>query len=241
MLSENDLKRWLQRDLTRAEKVRLVISAFDQPAKVGDIKAKAEKVGCKMANWNVADILSKAKGTTIRVPIGYEVAEKGHARLQEIGVTKLGPHAAKVADDLRKYVGNIKDETTKAFVDEAVRCYEADLYRSAIVMGWLAAMSVLQREVITNHLPAFNAESKRVDLKWKSAVSADDLGKLKESEFLERLVAVSVIGKNVKAQLISALNLRNGCGHPNSLKVGANAVAGHLEVLLFNVFEKFSV
>jgi hypothetical protein len=27
------------------------------------------------------------------------------------------------------------------------------------------------------------------------------------------------------------LKLRNGCGHPNSLKIGANKVAAHLETL----------
>ena len=50
-----------------------------------------------------------------------------------------------------------------------------------------------------------------------------------------------MIGKNVKTELVSALNLRNGCGHPNSLMVGSNTVASHIELLLLNVFKKFSV
>ncbi len=32
---------------------------------------------------------------------------------------------------------------------------------------------------------------------------------------------------------------RNGCGHPNSLKIGANTAAHHIEILLLNVFQKF--
>ncbi len=61
-----------------------------------------------------------------------------------------------------------------------------------------------------------------------------------EADFLDRLVPIGVIGKNVKDELVKALKLRNGCGHPNSLKIGQNMVASHLEILLMNVFEPFS-
>jgi hypothetical protein len=63
---------------------------------------------------------------------------------------------------------------------------------------------------------------------------------MKEADFLERFAGIKVIGKNVKTQLVNGLNLRNGCGRPNSLKVGANVVAAHIETLLLNVFDRFS-
>ncbi|WP_204320478.1 hypothetical protein, partial [Klebsiella pneumoniae] len=85
----------------------------------------------------------------------------------------------------------------------------------AIVMSWLAAVGVLYNEVVANHLAAFNIEAKKVDGKWKVAAAADDLGRMKEAEFLDRIAATGMIGKNVKAQLVAGLNLRNGCGHPN--------------------------
>jgi hypothetical protein len=62
-----------------------------------------------------------------------------------------------------------------------------------------------------------------------------------EADFLDRLVPIGVIGKNVKDELAKALKLRNGCGHPNSLKIGPNMVTSHLETLLLNVFEPFGV
>jgi hypothetical protein len=58
--------------------------------------------------------------------------------------------------------------------------------------------------------------------------------------FLDRIAAISVIGKNVKDELQGCLKTRNGCGHPNSLKVSTNKVAGHIEVLLQNVFQPFA-
>lgn len=60
-----------------------------------------------------------------------------------------------------------------------------------------------------------------------------------ESDFLDRLEGLSIIGKNTKAQLKAALDLRNGCGHPNSLQVGVNKSAAHIETLLQNVFKRF--
>jgi hypothetical protein len=60
-----------------------------------------------------------------------------------------------------------------------------------------------------------------------------------EYESLQVISAISVIGRNVKQGLEGALRLRNGCGHPNSLRVADVQVAAHIEVLLLNVFEKF--
>ncbi len=197
-------------------------------------------VGLSMARWNITDILTKSK-YAIRLPTGYEVSEKGFERLEKLGVTKIPAGAAKIAQDLRKHLATIKDDTTRAFVEEAIRCHEAALYRSAIVMSWLAAVGVLQNVVVTNRLAAFNAEAKRIDAKWKDAATTDDLGRMKEVDFLDRIAAVGIIGKNVKMELVKGLNLRNGCGHPNSLKVSTNQVAAHIEFLLLNVFDTFPV
>lgn len=241
MLSPDNVKIALQREgLSRADKVLLVIASLEQPAKNPAIMARAQNAGCNMKTWNIADILMRAKGTTLRMPGGYEVSEKGYVRLEELGISKLSPAAAKVAQDLRKHLLLIKDNATRAFASEAIQCHEAGLYRSAIVMSWLDAVGVLYNEVVANHLAAFNAEAKKVDSKWKASSTIDDLGRMKETDFLDRIAAIGMIGKNVKAQLVTGLNLRNGCGHPNSLKVGANVVAAHIEMLSLNVFDKFS-
>jgi hypothetical protein len=106
-------------------------------------------------------------------------------------------------------------------------------------MSWLAAMDVLHNFVHAQRLNDFNKEASRVDAKWKPAKTTDDLGRMKESDFLDRVAAISIMGKNVRQQLGSCLTLRNSCGHPNSLKLGANTVAHHIEILLLNVFKVF--
>ena len=156
-----------------------------------------------------------------------------------LGVTRISPAAVQVATGLRAELPRIGDDDTRLFVEEAIKCYEAELYRSAIIMSWLAAVDVLHNFVHQNTLAAFNAEARRVNGGWRDAKTTDDLGRMSEAHFLDRIEAISVIGKNVKAGLKDCLDRRNGCGHPNSLQIGANTAAHHIEILLLNVFQKF--
>jgi hypothetical protein len=93
--------------------------------------------------------------------------------------------------------------------------------------------------VISRKLSEFNVEAKKKDPKWKLASSRDDLAKLKEHDFLQICHAISIIGKSVKDELETCLKLRNGCGHPNSLKIGELKVSAHVESLMKNVFLVF--
>lgn len=103
-------------------------------------------------------------------------------------------------------------------------------------MSWVGAVAVLQDRVVKNRLVDFNSEAKRRDPKWKNALTTDDLGRLKERDFFDILHAISMIGGNVKKELVNCLDRRNGCGHPNSLKVAESTAAHHLEVLILNVY-----
>jgi len=159
--------------------------------------------------------------------------------IDAIDVEELIRSRARACDDLRVRLSKIGDANTQAFVEEAVTCFENDLHRSAVVMSWLAAVHVLYRHVLASCLKEFNAEAIRVDSKWKLATTIDDMGRMKERDFLDRLAALSVIGRNVKQELVKCLELRNACGHPNSYQLARNTVAHHIETLLMNVFEVF--
>jgi hypothetical protein len=192
-------------------------------------------------SWNPSSTLIRSKGLAIRVPGGWELTESGKSHLHNIGVAAVSPAAVKIASDLRSHLVKIQSETTRAFVEEAIKCYEAELLRSAIVMSWIAAVDVLHRVTVKGFLSAFNKEAKSLNPRWKDAANEDGVGRMGEEDFLNRIAAINVIGKNQKDELLKALKLRNGCGHPNSLKVGPNMVASHLETLILNVFEQFNV
>ncbi|MFG1348801.1 hypothetical protein [Xanthobacter autotrophicus] len=235
------LKDWLHRELQVRDKLLLVLATFEQPVKVVDVRSRAEEAGFRIPKkWNISDVLGRSGGLAIRVPLGWELTDTGKNHLRNLGVTSVSPAAMQVAADLRQHLAKVKNSTTHAFVEEAIKCHEAKLYRAAVVMSWIAAVDVLYRDVVANHLAAFNVEAKNFNAKWKPAVNEDGLARMGEADFLDRLVPIGVIGKNVKEELAKALKLRNGCGHPNSLKIGQNMVASHLEILLLNVFEPFS-
>lgn len=242
MLIESDLKIWLHRDLSPLDKLLLILATFQQPVAVLTLRDRAASAGFRFPKgWNVSSILSRSKGLAIRVPAGWEITEYGLARLHNVGVTKLSPSAVKIATDLRAHLNKIANTTTRTFVEEAIKCHENQLHRSAIVMSWIAAIDILHRVVVSSHLHAFNSAAKAADSKWKDAQDEDGVGRMNEQTFLIRCAAIGVIGKNQKDELLKGLKLRNGCGHPNSLRVGPNMTASHLEMLLLNVFERFSV
>lgn len=239
MLSEAELKRLLQTDIARGDKVLLTVASFPGPIGISEVRARAKMLGCNMDDWNISNLLARNKGRTLNVPGGHEVGDKGYVRLQELGAGTLMPAASQVATNLRAHMANITDVNTLSFVDEAIRCYEFGLFRSAVVMSWLAAVDVLHKEVVKNHLAKFNAEATKANAKWKIAATSDDLGRMPEGEFLDRIAGIGMVQKNVKDELQKALGLRNGAGHPNSLKISSNQAAAHIELLLLNVFDRF--
>ena len=205
-----------------------------------DMKGRAIDAGFNVwTKWNISSSLNRSKGLAIRTPEGWEISDRGKQHLRELGVTNISPAVDQVAIDLRAMIQYIKDEKTRSFVEEAIKCYEFGLYRAAVIMAWVGAVAVLYNHVYTNYLGAFNAEAQRVNSKWKAAKTTDDLSRMGEADFLDRIAAISIIGKDVKRELTSCLGRRNGCSHPNSLEISTNTVASHIEVLLLNVFKKF--
>lgn len=154
--------------------------------------------------------------------------------------TDLDEQTKAISRNLHKHISLVKDSNTVQLLEEAVVCFENKLYNAAVVLSWIGAISLLYDYVVQYHLTGFNDEVLRRDPKWRPAKTADDLARMKEYEFLNILEALSIIGKNVKQELQSSLKLRNACGHPNSLGISQNRVAAHLEILILNVFSKFT-
>ncbi len=179
MLDVAGLKDWLHRKLAVRDKLLLILATFDSPVQLADMRGRADEAGFKVPKkWNMSDVLGRTNGLAIRVPTGWELTETGKNHLRNLGLTSISPAAMQVAVDLRKHLDNIQNETTRAFVEEAIKCHEAQLYRSAIVMSWIAAVDVLYREVVSNHLAAFNAEAQKVNSKWKAAANEDGLTRI---------------------------------------------------------------
>ena len=242
MLTVDDLKSLLHRKgLTRADQL-LMLVACDPPGprKPMQLREIAVQAGLRTTHkWNISDILARETGKVVNTPHGWELTPAGEQYLVQLGVVKQVGAAASVAVDLRKELAPLAGTHIYGFVEEAIVCLESRLFRAAVVLSWVGALAILYDYVVTNKLTAFNAEATRLDPKWKAAKNVDGLANMKEHTFLDILQTIGVLGKNVKQELQKALSLRNGCGHPNTLKIGQQMVAAHVESLILNVYRVF--
>jgi hypothetical protein len=242
LLDKSSLRDLLsKKELSAKDKLLLCLAADPvSPRQTKDIRELAVSVGLRSAKtWNVSSYLSKATSFAVRTNEGWELTADGMNYVFQIAGPLLPSVTPLVLSALRKQIISISDNNTKSFVEESIKCFELSLYRSAIVFSWVGAIAVLQSFVHGNHLLAFNTEALRRDLKWRKALTPDDIGRMKEYDFLQVLHAISVLGKNVKDELEVCLKLRNGCGHPNSLVVGEHKASAHIETLMQNVFSRF--
>ena len=235
------LRELLSSSFSISDKALIIIAFSDRPMKSHSIKSCAVALGWKKAkDVNFQSHLNSRQGQVIETSDGWCLTNEGFVHLENLGINPSGRILNQSANDLRLLLNQIGIVETRDFMEEAIACCEAKLNRSAVVMSWLAAVHTLQTHVFHNHLSDFNAEVRRIDKTWKNVKTLDDFGKLNEAEFLDRIAAISIVGKNVKEKLKACLNERNACGHPNSYKIGENAVRSHIETLINNVFQPFS-
>ena len=240
LLKTHDLKTWLHGNLQQRDKLLLILASLDAPCQVQDVRERATEAGFRIpAKWNPSTTLRRSKGLAIRTPEGWEITNSGREHLRKLGVSNISQTTLQIATELREHLETIKNEEIHSFVEEAIKCYEAGLYRSAIIMSWVGAAAVLHNHIHATSLKEFNAEAKRAHAKWKEAKDISDLSGMREADFLDRIAAIAIIDQNVKRELKRCLELRNSCGHPNSLQVRVNAAAHHIETLLLNVFRRF--
>ena len=244
MLKLDEAKRVLHGSgLSRLDQtlVLLAITPAD-PLPIREIRKRCALAGIpKLAKANLSDVLAEGRGTAARTPQGWELQESGIVRVRELAqaanVNLVVTHSS---HSLRGHADSISDSLTKSFVMEAIACFEAHQYRAAVVFSWAGAIALLHQRVFSTRLVEFNAEASRRDAKWKIAKQQDDLGRMKERDFLDVCETLGVLGNNVKQILQNeCLTLRNACGHPNSATIAENSVAAHIEKLIKNVFSRF--
>lgn len=247
MLNESQLVEALHiKRLSRQDSLLLVLAvSVIAPKKVLEIKRLGRNAGfTEIYNWNVSDILKRSNGLAIRLPAGWSLSPKGKTYVNNLRLSlpKKSMKIVNQAKQLRQVVSQITNIDTRSFLEEALVTYEAGLCRSSVVLSWAGAISLLYDVVMSKCLPTFNAEANRRDPKWKHAKIKEDLSRMKESTFFDIIGSppISIIGKNLKLELKNnCLQLRNSCGHPNSLIIGENKTSAHLEVLIQNVFLRF--
>ena len=241
MVTHETLVSYLHdKTLTHSDKLLIILNHINCPTNIEKMKRAAQDVGFnEIKKWNVSSKLSSIReGYAIRNTHGWQITKAGKDYLLSKGLVLTDKPLIEQASLLRSLIKSL-DNDAKKYLEEAIVCMENELHRASVVMTWSAAMHFLKKEVVNNHLHDFNTESVKANPKWRTAKTSDDLGLMRERDFLDRLENISLIGKDVKQQLQECLSLRNSCGHPNSLKVEKLKVASFVETLILNVFQRF--
>lgn len=243
MVAKERLKDLLSsEDISNTEKVLICLATDNATPKEGkEIKHLASSHGLnKIYKWNITAYLNTCGRDVIKIGNKWELTTSGKQRVLDLLGSNASTPPTVIASNIRKHLSLIKNMDVKNYVTEAIECFEARHYRACVILSWIGAISLLQEYVFRNCLMDFNNDAQIRFKDWKIAKTTDDIGRMKEHHFLIVLEAISVLGKNVKQELEKCLNLRNGCGHPNSLQIADSIAAAHLETLMLNVFSKFS-
>lgn len=227
--------------LGRADRLLLCFGLnLDNPWTVAGLREVASEVGLRDARiWNVSAILGRQNGLVVRGPRGWELTSHGRARINELARSQGDPQVFEVLSGLRDQAQRISNPVTLGFVEEALACLEHELLRAAVVLSWAGAISVLYEHVLKHHLGKFNCEGKRRIQKWRDIVNIEGLSRIKEGEFLDIAEGAAIIGRSIRDELQGCLRLRNGCAHPNKLRIGKARAAAHVESLINNVYSAY--
>jgi hypothetical protein len=228
-------------DYTKTDKLLICLAVDADVAKeISAIRNLAEASGLRaVKGWNVSQLLSSSKGLAVRTDKGWELTSTGKQRVQTLVGPVLQSPIAQVIPHLRALLPKVTNPQVSVFIEEAVRCLELGLLRSAVVLSWVGAVAVLYDHIISNHLAAFNSEAVKKFPKWKDAKTADDFSRMQEADFLIVIESAQVIGKSIKQELEGCLKYRNAAGHPNQLKVGVTRATAHVETLILHVFSVY--
>lgn len=240
MLQIEHLKTYLHGTFSKEVKLLIVLASFNAPVSISKIKTRALEAGFKVPpSWNPSLILSRSKGRAIKVPTGWEIHQSGIEQLKSLGIIQPTTALVEKVSTLRKLLSSIEDEDRRNFLNEVLKACENNMFRSCLVMSWLAAIYVLQTELITNHLKEFNKLMQSIHQKWKPVKRRDDLRHTKESEQLDRMCKLGLFDSATNKELQQALTRRNNCGHPSSIIYEESTLNHHLEILINNVYLKY--
>jgi hypothetical protein len=177
-----------------------------------------------MADPNVAQYLSRMVNykDLIKSKEGYKLGRSVRGDLDK----KYGTHhtvvaISKILENLPAMVPNIGE---RAFLQEALKCYRIEAYRSCIVMTWNLAYAHLLDWILkdTKRLASFNAAiTKRYPKKIGLSITKYDefLDELKEHEVIEICNTSSIFNSNIVKILKEKLTRRNIVAHPSAVVV----------------------
>jgi hypothetical protein len=129
-----------------------------------------------------------------------------------------------VGDTLRKLVQPIADPELLKYLDESIRCAETNCVRASVVLAWCAVAHMIHKKLTSLGIPALNTEFAKMKadkgLMFKAFtkdyvfVTEPDIQEAADAHLILLCRFLTYLDDTQYKHLKSALDLRNGCGHP---------------------------
>lgn len=144
--------------------------------------------------------------------------EELHSLIKQSAIQTIG-------DTLRKVVQPVSDPNLLKYLDESIRCAEANCVRGAVVLAWCAVAYRVQRKLVSLGLTALSAEFAKMKadkgLMFRTftkdyTFSTDlDVQEAADAHLILLCRFLTWLDDTQYKHLKGALDLRNGCGHPS--------------------------
>jgi len=129
-------------------------------------------------------------------------------------------------DSSYKRLGKLSLRQEELF-QEAFKCIEHGVFRSAIVLAWASFIDFLGDKIGEDNFNNLN-----VTKNWNISNTDDLREKASDSMIIECAVEIKLINKTMSKSLRGLLAKRNECGHPSDYKPGLNDTLGYIDELL---------
>ena len=110
---------------------------------------------------------------------------------------------------------------------EAFKCIELGVFRSAIVLAWASFIDFLGDKIGEDNFSKLNVKKN-----WNISNTDDLREKASDSVIIESALEIKLINKNTAKSLRGLLAKRNECGHPSDYKPGLNDTLGYIDEIL---------
>jgi hypothetical protein len=217
--------------------------AYASPAQVANCFVQAELPHYLDVRYYMHKAAQPRKGSKppfVHSQRGYRLERSEKDRIQKSLSDE--PFRRETSTTLRSLIGKLATTDERDFLDEAIKCYEVQAYRAAIVMVWILTLDHLQDFIIKHHLGSFNIELAKVKdkrVKVTTIATKDDFSDMPENKFIEITRAALIISNDVRKILDGKLGIRNSYAHPSNISLSPVKAADFITDLTDNVVLKY--
>lgn len=175
----------------------------------------------------------------VKAPGGYRLhrAYKDHLS-SLLGTQRV---VQQTSAELRALEGLFTDGDTKAFLQEAINCFEAGANRAAVIMTWVLTFDHFLNYVFANKLTEFNRTFAASNPQGRVRIIAkvEDFEEINEDRIITTCRTAGIITSGVQKTLKEGLDTRNTAAHPSNVTIARSKAISVIEDLVTNVIKKF--